>query len=74
MARTEIATMGEFGLIRHLTKDLKPVQPSTKKAAGDDCAVMDFNKVQGDKVQSTKDKGYEKSPRTDRCEGIFYRG
>ena len=56
MARTEIATMGEFGLIRHLTKDLKPVQPSTKKAAGDDCAVMDFNKVQGDKVQSTKDK------------------
>ena len=34
--------MGEFGLIKHLTKDLKPVQPSTKKAVGDDCAVMDF--------------------------------
>ena len=42
MARTEIATMGEFGLIKHLTKDLKPVQPSTKKGVGDDCAVMDF--------------------------------
>lgn len=42
MQRTEISTMGEFGLIKHLTKDLKPVQPSTKKAVGDDCAVMDF--------------------------------
>ena len=42
MARTEIAALGEFGLIRHLTKDIKPVQPSTKKAVGDDCAVMDF--------------------------------
>ena len=43
MARTEISTLGEFGLIKHLTKDLKPVQPSTKKAVGDDCAVMDYN-------------------------------
>ena len=34
--------MGEFGLIKHLTKDLKQVQPSTKKGVGDDCAVMDF--------------------------------
>ncbi len=42
MARTEISTLGEFGLIKHLTKDLKPAQPSTRKAVGDDCAVMDF--------------------------------
>ena len=42
MQRTEIATMGEFGLIKHLTKDITPVQPSTKKGVGDDCAVMDF--------------------------------
>ena len=42
MARTEISTLGEFGLIKRLTKDLKSVQPSTKKAVGDDCAVMDF--------------------------------
>ena len=34
--------MGEFGLIKHLTKDMKPVQASTKKGVGDDCAVMDF--------------------------------
>lgn len=43
MAHTEISTLGEFGLIKHLTKDIKPQQPSTKKAVGDDCAVMDFN-------------------------------
>ena len=55
MQRTEISTMGEFGLIKHLTKDLKPIQPSTKKSVGDDCAVMDFGDVQSDKVQSTKD-------------------
>ena len=55
MQRTEISTLGEFGLIKQLTKDLKPVQPSTKKGVGDDCAVMDFGHVQSDKVQSTKD-------------------
>ena len=42
MANTEISTLGEFGLIKRLTKDLKTVQPSTKKGVGDDCAVMDF--------------------------------
>ena len=42
MAKTEISTMGEFGLIKHLTKDMRPVQASTKKGVGDDCAVMDF--------------------------------
>ena len=42
MARTEISTLGEFGLISKLTKDIKPTQPSTKYTVGDDCAVMDF--------------------------------
>ena len=42
MNKTEISTLGEFGLIKHLTKDIQPVQPSTKKGIGDDCAVMDF--------------------------------
>ena len=45
MARTEISTMGEFGLIKHLTKDIPAVQPSTKKAVGDDCAVMNFSSI-----------------------------
>ena len=44
MARTEISEYGEFGLINHLTKELKTVQPSTKKGIGDDCAVMDFGR------------------------------
>lgn len=52
---TEISKYGEFGLIKHLTKDLKTVQSSTQKSVGDDCAVMDFGKVPSDKVQSTKD-------------------
>ena len=46
MAKTEISTLGEFGLIRHLTEDIKHVQPSTQKGVGDDCAVMDFGDKQ----------------------------
>ena len=38
--RTEISTLGEFGLIRHLTDDIKPQQASTLKGVGDDCAVI----------------------------------
>ena len=38
--RTEISTLGEFGLIRHLTNDIKPQQPTTVKGVGDDCAVI----------------------------------
>jgi thiamine-monophosphate kinase len=40
--RMEIAELGEFGLIKHLTKDIKTVQKSTQKGVGDDCAVMNF--------------------------------
>ena len=42
MARTEISTLGEFGLIKHLAKDIQPKQPSTQKGIGDDAAVMNF--------------------------------
>ena len=45
MQRTEISTLGEFGLIKQLTKDIKPQQPSTRYGVGDDCAVMDFNEA-----------------------------
>ncbi len=41
MPRTEISSLGEFGLIDHLTKDIKPQQTSTVKSIGDDCAVID---------------------------------
>lgn len=39
--RTEIATLGEFGLIDRLTKDSKKQNSSTILAAGDDAAVID---------------------------------
>ena len=42
MARTEISTVGEFGLIRHLTKDIQHIQASTQKGIGDDAAVLNF--------------------------------
>ena len=48
---TEISKYVEFGLIKHLTKDIKTVQPSTKKAVGDDCAVMDFSEIKNSKLK-----------------------
>ena len=38
----EIAKLGEFGLIDHLTKDVKPQNTSTKYGVGDDCAVLHY--------------------------------
>jgi thiamine-monophosphate kinase len=39
--RTEINTLGEFGLIEHLTQNFKIQNPSTLKGVGDDAAVID---------------------------------
>ncbi|MBV6440510.1 MAG: thiamine-phosphate kinase [Haliscomenobacteraceae bacterium CHB4] len=41
MQRTDVNTLGEFGLIEHLTKDFPIRQPSTIKGVGDDAAVID---------------------------------
>ena len=38
----EIAKLGEFGLIDHLTKDLDTKNESTKYGVGDDCAVLHY--------------------------------
>lgn len=38
----EIAKLGEFGLIDRLTNDIKPVNQSTVKGVGDDCAVLHY--------------------------------
>ena len=40
--RTELSSLGEFGLIRHLTEAFTIEQPSTLKGIGDDAAVLDF--------------------------------
>ena len=39
---TEIASLGEFGLIDRLTKDLKVINKSTLKSVGDDAAVLSY--------------------------------
>ena len=39
---TDISKLGEFGLIRHLTQDIKPRNKSTLKGVGDDCAVLSY--------------------------------
>ena len=41
--RTEISTVGEFGLIDLLTKDIQLKNPSSLKGIGDDCAVLDYH-------------------------------
>ena len=39
---TDISTLGEFGLIRHLTDNIKIKNTSTIKGVGDDCAVLHY--------------------------------
>lgn len=41
--RTNIESLGEFGLIDHLTKKIALKQKSTKMGVGDDAAVLDFS-------------------------------
>ena len=41
---TPISSLGEFGLIEKLTKDIKCKNKSTIKGIGDDCAVLDIGK------------------------------
>jgi thiamine-monophosphate kinase len=42
MSGTEISTLGEFGLIRHLTEKIEIKNESTVKGVGDDAAVLDY--------------------------------
>lgn len=41
-SRTEISTLGEFGLIHHLTDGITLQNVSTKYGVGDDCAVLEY--------------------------------
>lgn len=40
--RTEISSLGEFGLIEHITKELKSNNKETIKGTGDDAAILQF--------------------------------
>lgn len=41
--RTEISTLGEFGLINHLTSNISTKNPESIYGIGDDAAVLQFN-------------------------------
>ena len=43
MNETEISTLGEFGLIEQLTKDVQIKNSTTQMGVGDDCAVLDYS-------------------------------
>lgn len=40
--RTEISTIGEFGLIEHLTSNITPANKETVMGVGDDAAILQF--------------------------------
>lgn len=44
--RTEISTLGEFGLINHLTEKIELKNSSSLKGVGDDAAVLDYKEKQ----------------------------
>ena len=44
--RTEISTVGEFGLIKRLTKNIQLQNPESQYGVGDDAAVLDFGSQQ----------------------------
>jgi len=44
--RTSLETLGEFGLIEHLTQHFKLNQSSTVKGIGDDAAILEFDNEQ----------------------------
>jgi hypothetical protein len=41
--RTELTTLGEFGLIKHLTEHVEIHNDSSIKGIGDDAAVIKYN-------------------------------
>jgi len=43
MNKTPISTLGEFGLIRHLTENIELKNTSSKYGIGDDCAVLEYS-------------------------------
>jgi len=44
--RTSLSELGEFGLIKHLTKDFDFKHESTVKGNGDDAAILNFEDKQ----------------------------
>jgi len=53
--RTEIADLGEFGLIEHLTRNIQLKNPSSVTGVGDDAAVLDYSGNPAERVLVTTD-------------------
>ncbi len=46
IGRTELGELGEFGIIKHLTKNIVLKNDSSILGVGDDCAVIEYNNKQ----------------------------
>src|SRR5215217_236216 len=46
-SRTEISSLGEFGLIQRINKGVTNTQPDTVRGIGDDAAVIDIGEEYG---------------------------
>lgn len=55
MQRTEIANLGEFGLIKHLTEKIELKNSSTKLGIGDDAAILAYNQTKNTRALITTD-------------------
>ena len=44
--RTELSELGEFGLIKHLTRNIKIKQKTSVRGIGDDSAVVEYKNKQ----------------------------
>lgn len=53
MTETEISTLGEFGLIRELTKDFPLKHKSSVLGVGDDCAILDYTRQDTETLVTT---------------------
>jgi len=51
-SRTELSSIGEFGLIKHLTQFIELKNESSVKGAGDDAAVIDYKSSGGSSAQT----------------------
>jgi thiamine-monophosphate kinase len=51
--RTELSSLGEFGLIKHLTQHIELKNPSTLKGVGDDAAVINYTEEEKVTLVST---------------------
>lgn len=54
-SRTEIASLGEFGLIKHLTEKIELTNPTTEIGVGDDAAVLNYAQDKAQRVLVTTD-------------------